>query len=80
MMNLAVNDAAYFQTKHEANMAIRKISRLLYDNKQKNHAYAEMYSSMISEFNNKPEKFKKKDAPKIPDGSPIGTDMCSYTN
>lgn len=80
MMNLAVSDAAYFQTKHEANMAIRKISRLLYDNKQKNHAYAEMYRNMISEFNSKPEKFKKKDAPKIPDGSPIGTDMCSYTN
>lgn len=80
MMNLAISDAAYFQTKHEANMAIRKISRLLYDNKQKNQAYAEMYSSMISEFNSKPEKFKKKDAPKIPDGSPIGTDMCSYTN
>lgn len=80
MMNLAVSDAAYFQTKHEAKMAIRKISRLLYDNKQKNHAYAEMYRSMISEFNSKPEKFKKKDAPKIPDGSPIGTDMCSYTN
>jgi len=80
IMNLAVNDVSYFQAKYEADMAIRKISRLLYDNKQKNRAYAEMYSSMIAQFKNKPEKFKKKDAPKIPDGSPIGTDMCSHTN
>ena len=80
IMNLAVSDAAYFQTKYEADMAIRKISRLLYDTKKKTHAYTEMYSSMIAQFKNKPEKFKKKEAPKIPDGSPIGTDRCSYTN
>jgi hypothetical protein len=33
---------------------------------------------MISGFKEHPEKFKLESALKIPDGSPIGTDVCSY--
>ena len=33
---------------------------------------------MINDFYEDPEEYKIKDSLKIPDGSPIGTDNCSY--
>ena len=33
---------------------------------------------MIRDFYEDPDKYEIKDSLKIPDGSPIGTDNCSY--
>ena len=73
IMNLAVSDNAYFQTNAIANKAVSTILQGL-----GNSAYDNQYRLLIRRFNEEPEKFKLKSAPKIPDGSPIGTDMCSY--
>lgn len=79
LMNLAVNDASFFQVKAKANDAINSISKLIYDKKMA-LPYGLQYAKLIAEFKNKPEKFKLEAAPKIPDGSPIGNDACSYTS
>ena len=74
LMNLAVNDESYFQTKAIANKAIRNIA-------QGNLSLDEMkmqYNSMIKEFYEHPEKFKLEASPKIPDGSPIGSGFCEF--
>ena len=79
LMNLAVNDASFFQVKAKANDAINSISKLIYDKKMA-LPYGLQYAKLIAEFKNKPEKFKLEAAPQIPDGSPIGSDACSYTS
>lgn len=75
IMNLAVNDNAYFQVNAIANNAIKTISSGL-----DNTAYANQYKRLIKRFNEEPEEFKLQNAPKIPDGSPIGSDICSYSS
>lgn len=75
IMNLAVNDNAYFQVNAIANNAIKTISGGL-----DNTAYANQYKRLIKRFNEEPEEFKLQNAPKIPDGSPIGSDICSYSS
>ncbi len=77
IMNLAVSDNSFFQVKAEANAAVSAISKLLYD-KKKPLKYASQYAAMIRKFNEKPELFKLKPTPKIPDGSPIGTTSCNF--
>ena len=77
LMNLAANDNSFFQVKAEANQAINSISKLLYDKKNP-VKYASQYAEMIRKFNQKPELFKLKSTPKIPDGSPIGTTICNF--
>ncbi len=79
IMNLAVSDKSYFQVNAIANDAINSISKYLFD-KKSNVKYASQYARLIREFRAKPEKFKIKTSPKIPDGSPIGSDMCSYSS
>jgi hypothetical protein len=79
LMNLAISDDAYFQVKAKANEAIAEISKNLSDKKQGANFYAAQYGRMISEFREHPEKFKLEAAPRIPDGSPIGTDDCNYS-
>ena len=76
-MNLAVSDAAYFQVNAIANEAIDLINRDL-DGITMKPAYKSQYKRLIKEFKTKPEKFKLKNSPKIPDGSPIGVDNCSF--
>lgn len=78
IMNLAVSESAYFQVQAKANDAIGEISKSLYDKKRDVNPYAAQYARMISEFQEHPEKFKLEPAPRIPDGSPIGTDACDY--
>ncbi|MTE25824.1 zinc-dependent metalloprotease [Winogradskyella ouciana] len=76
LMNLATNDESYFQTKAIANNAIRNIA-------QGNLSLDEMkmqYNFLIKEFYEHPEKFKIEASPKIPDGSPIGSDICNYNS
>jgi len=77
IMNLAVNDNTFFQVKAEANNAINRISKALYDKKNP-VKYGSQYAKLIAEFREHPEKFKVHVSPKIPDGSPIGSDICSY--
>jgi len=75
IMNLAVNDNAYFQVNAIANKMIKSIYEGL-----DNSAYSNQYKRLIKRFNEEPEEFKLEASPKIPDGSPIGSDMCSYTS
>ncbi|WP_296383087.1 zinc-dependent metalloprotease [Winogradskyella sp.] len=80
LMNLAVNDASYFQVKAIVN---QKISSLVGDylfDKKEGVPYASQYGMMIREFTQRPEKFKLENSPKIPDGSPIGSDICNYNS
>ncbi|WP_370003664.1 zinc-dependent metalloprotease, partial [Winogradskyella sp.] len=74
LMNLAVNDESYFQVKAIANKAIRNISQ---ENLSLDMIKMQ-YNFIIKEFYEHPEKFKIEASPKIPDGSPIGSDMCNY--
>ena len=78
IMNLAVSDASSFQVQAKAHDAIGAISKKLYDKKQSLKPYASQYRRMIIELQAHPEKFKLEPAPRIPDGSPIGTDACGY--
>ena len=77
LMNLAVDNDTFLQVKSEVNSAINKILKLLND-KKKPVKYANQYVITISDFRKNPEKFELEDAPKIPDGSPIGSDVCTY--
>ena len=74
IMNLAVNDNAYFQVNAIANKAIQTIFEGL-----DNSVYSNQYKRLIKRFNEEPEEFKFESSPKIPDGSPIGSDLCSYS-
>ena len=74
IMNLAVNDNAYFQVNAIANKALKSIFEGL-----DNSAYSNQYKRLIKRFNEEPEEFKLSASPKIPDGSPIGSDLCSYS-
>ncbi|WMI67203.1 zinc-dependent metalloprotease [Mangrovimonas sp. YM274] len=75
IMNLAVTEKAYFQVNAIASNALETISAEL---KQSNNHYAAHYNRLIAEFSKEPKEFVLEEAPKIPDGSPIGTDMCNY--
>ena len=77
IMNLASSNMTYFEVKAIANEALTDIAATLYD-KKKSVEYANQYRKLLSEFNEHPEKFKLESAPQIPDGSPIGSDVCTY--
>ncbi|WP_460219043.1 zinc-dependent metalloprotease [Psychroserpens sp. MEBiC05023] len=78
LMNLAVSDQSVFQVKAKANTAISSIFRTYLSDKKNPSPYASQYGLMIQEFREHPEKFKIESAPKIPDGSPIGSGFCEY--
>ena len=75
IMNLSVNDNAYFQVNAIANKAIQTIFEGL-----DNTTYSNQYKLLIKRFNKEPEEFKLNSSPNIPDGSPIGSDICSYSS
>ena len=77
-MNLANSDQSFFQVKAKANDAINSIFRDYLSDKKKPSLYANQFAMLIREFREHPEKFKMENAPKIPDGSPIGSDFCNY--
>lgn len=79
IMNLAVNDQSYIQVKAIANDGLSKILQRISDDKTNRSPIDNQYHKMIQEFNEHPEKFKLESVPKIPDGSPIGSDYCNYT-
>lgn len=76
LMNLATHDESYFQTKAIANKAISDLLRQSLNLEAINM----QYGIMIKAFYEHPEKFKLESSPKIPDGSPIGSDICNYTS
>ncbi|WCO03305.1 zinc-dependent metalloprotease [Psychroserpens ponticola] len=90
IMNLAVNDKAYFQVNAIANQYIDKIKSVpntinMPVSKTPNslpmllpNYYSKQYKKLIEQFNEDPEEFILKNSPKIPDGSPIGSDKCNY--
>jgi hypothetical protein len=78
VMNLAVSDQSIFQVKAKANDAINSLSRDYLADKKKPSQYAAQFAMLIKEFREHPDKFKIENAPKIPDGSPIGSDFCNY--
>ena len=75
IMNLAVNDNAYFQVNAIANKAIQTIFEGL-----DNSVYSNQFKRLIKRFNEEPEEYILESSPKIPDGSPIGSDKCSYSS
>lgn len=80
LMNLAVHDDSYIQTKAIANAAILSLPKEFMDYKNEDFIFGQQYNIMIGEFLKHPEKFKLKSSPKIPDGSPIGTDVCGFNH
>ncbi|SDB40182.1 protein of unknown function [Flavobacteriaceae bacterium MAR_2010_188] len=79
IMNLAVNDKAYMQVNAIAEAAIEDILRKVTANFD-NGSYARHYKMMIENFREEPQDYKLEASPKIPDGSPIGSDDCYFTN
>jgi hypothetical protein len=77
IMNLSVSNNAFMQVNAMANDALGQILELVSD-RRSNVVYASQYERLINEFREHPEKFKLEDAVKIPDGSPIGSDLCNY--
>lgn len=80
LMNLAVNSQSYTEVKGIANMTISEISKKIPVYNQYNNSADIQFGFMIKEFYEHPEKFKIEVSPKIPDGSPIGSDICNYNS
>ncbi|WP_136465318.1 zinc-dependent metalloprotease [Flagellimonas onchidii] len=72
IMNLAASKQVHPQVNAIANEALRALKISLLSN-GRNLISAEMVR-LIDAFNKAPERFKTKQSPKIPDGSPIGMD------
>ncbi|GGI57550.1 zinc-dependent metalloprotease [Winogradskyella haliclonae] len=77
VMNLALNDESYFQTKAISNQFLVKVFSD-FNTEKVNKAYGVQFKLTLENFYKNPEKFKLKASPKIPDGSPIGSDICNY--
>jgi hypothetical protein len=77
IMNLAVSDASYFQVRAIANKMLLEIKKGLSSNR---NVYSSYYISLIDQYLEHPEKFKLQVSPKIPDGSPIGSNVCHYNS
>ena len=72
LLNITEDEEAFMQVKHEAIMAVKYLKRLITKSK-KIHAYYDQYSYIIEDFKKRPDLYKKQRSPKIPDGSPIGS-------
>ncbi|OUS01098.1 peptidase [Flavobacteriales bacterium 33_180_T64] len=83
LMNLAVSENSYFQVKAIVYDELEKFPNSFKRSLQKKHfdseVYINEYNRLLSKFKKLPEQFKIENAPKIPDGSPIGSDFCNYT-
>ena len=77
LMHLSESDDAFLQVNAIASNTLKEISELVNSRRSK-VPYASEYARLISEFREHPEKFKLESSPKIPDGSPIGSDTCSF--
>ena len=77
LLNITEDEEAFMQVKHEAIMAVKYLKRLITKSK-KIHAYYDQYSYIIEDFKKRPDLYKKQRSPKIPDGSPIGSESYNY--
>jgi len=75
LFNLAVHGQSIPQTKA---IAIGTINDIYDLSKKEQNDHAKYMMHQIDAFKAKPELFKIMATPKIPDGSPIGTDACMY--
>lgn len=73
LMRLAMDGNAYPQVK---GMSRNAIDEFEVEFKKSGSAFAKQMLVEISEFKEDPEEFKPVSAPKIPDGSPIGSYQC----
>ena len=77
-----INDSSTFsQVQNISNDYLTKITLELLSKKRKDYKlskYSSHYIKMITDFYEDPDEYEIKDSLKIPDGSPIGTDNCSY--
>ncbi len=82
LMNLATQENSYAQVRAIANYKINELAQWLKSNKGEgvNEIYTTYYINQIKTFEKKPEDFKLKRSPKIPDGSPIGSGVCELNN
>ncbi|WP_299228007.1 zinc-dependent metalloprotease [uncultured Psychroserpens sp.] len=80
LMNLTVNNKSTFQVKAYANAAIYEIENDYLDTSKVQNPYSIQYANIIKVYKTQPEKFEMKEVPKIPDGSPIGSDLCHYNS
>ena len=71
IMNLAAQDKVHPQVNAIAHQKLKALKNELM---AKSDVYAQDMIRRINDFNKAPGKFKLIDAPKIPDGSPIGMD------
>ena len=76
LFHLSSNKDMYWQVNAIVNDKIDKINLLLKNSKETGiqKMYHKEMIQMISNFKKNPIKFKKPQTPKIPDGSPIGSD------
>ncbi|MDX1470683.1 MAG: zinc-dependent metalloprotease [Flavobacteriaceae bacterium] len=77
IMKLAVDDNAFMQVQAISQAAIEDIERRVNANFTEN-SYSRYYKGLIDRFKDKPEEFKIESSPRMPDGSPIGSDICNY--
>ncbi|WP_298423567.1 zinc-dependent metalloprotease [uncultured Kordia sp.] len=80
LMNLTNHPNASPSVKAQSQYVLNEISQKVRSKKYKEteKPYQSYYLDMIDQFKKYPEKFKAKASPKIPDGSPIGTDACRF--
>lgn len=80
LMKLSKDKKAYTQVNAIAYSKIRALSKKLQTQKadELSSMYNAYFVKQINDFFAKPESFKIVPSPKIPDGSPIGSFMCSF--
>jgi hypothetical protein len=81
LMNLAQHQNSSPAVKAQCRYILYDIAKKVTIKKQSEaqKPYQFYYLEMIEQFKKYPEKFKIEASPKIPDGSPIGTDACYYS-
>ena len=80
LMNLAQHENSSSAVKAQCRYLLNGIAKKVTSQKQSEaqKAYQFYYLEMMAQFEKYPEKFKIEASPKIPDGSPIGTNACYY--
>jgi hypothetical protein len=80
LMSLAKHPNSSSAVKAQSQYILHTLSQKIAGRKYKESekAYQFYYLEMLDQFKKYPEKFKPVASPKIPDGSPIGTDNCHY--
>ena len=53
---------------------------IIYVYKSRDDEYSLEFKRRIDAFKKSPNKFEVMSAPKIPDGSPIGSGVCNYSH